>query len=62
MADWKDWLLFVLEIIKIIIIKLPKMGYAAARSLAFDTVADKHGLDVGELEARCGAKVDNYFN
>ena len=62
MATWKDWIIYIAEIIIEIIIKIPKMGYAAARSLAFGTVADRHGIDKDELEAHCGEKVDAHFD
>lgn len=61
MANWIDWAIFIAEIIIEILKKLPKMGYAAARSLAFGTVASRYGLDIDELETHCGDKVDKHF-
>ena len=61
MASWIDWAIFVVEIIIIIIKKLPKMGYEAARALAFGTVAERHGLTLDDLEAHCGGKIDAHF-
>lgn len=61
MADWKDWLLFFIKIIEIIIINLPKMGYEAARSLAVSMMADKYGVSKDEIEERLGKKIDSHF-
>ena len=59
--SWIDWAIFVAELIKFIVIHLPKMGYEAARSLAFETVSTRHGIDIGELEANCGSTIDEHF-
>lgn len=61
MATWIAWVIFIAEIIIEIITNIPKLGYEAARSMAFGIVADRHGLDVGELESHCGSAVDDHF-
>ena len=61
MADWKDWLLFFIEIIKWIIINVPKMGYEAARSAAISLTASKYGVSEDEIEEHIGKKIDSHF-
>ncbi len=61
MADWKEFALMLLEIIKWIIINLPKMGYSAARSFAVSMTANKYGVSEDEIEERLGKKIDSHF-
>ncbi len=61
MADWKDWTLFLIEIIKWIIKNLPTMGYEAARSGSISFFAGKYGVSEDEIEEHLGAKIDSYF-
>lgn len=61
MSNWKDWVLFLVEIIKFIIMNLPKMGYEAARSMAVSFTASKYGISEDEIEDRLGKKINSHF-